>query len=120
MCIRDRINAAAAEQGALRLADARAEEAARVAQSRSQDVIVQAGHLLERIAVAEPLSDPDRARCRLAEAEARDALVANPLLTPDLRASVRQARERGVTVALAADESTVELGVPQFLSLIHI
>lgn len=114
------INAAAAEQGALRLADARAEEAARVAQSRSQDVIVQAGHLLERIAVAEPLSDPDRDRCRLAEAEARDALVANPLLTPDLRASVRQARERGVTVALAADESTVELGVPQFRGIVSV
>ncbi|HAX24709.1 MAG TPA: hypothetical protein DCX80_06680, partial [Chloroflexi bacterium] len=66
------MNASAAEVGRLRLADARAEEAARVAQSRSQDVIVQAGHLLERIAVAEPLSDPDRDRCRLAEAEARD------------------------------------------------
>ncbi len=114
------MNASAAEVGRLRLADARAEEAARVAQSRSQDVIVQAGHLLERIAVAEPLSDPDRDRCRLAEAEARDALVANPLLTPDLRASVRQARERGVTVALAADESTVELGVPQFRGIVLV
>ena len=42
------------------------------------------------------------------------------MLTPDLRASVRQARERGVTVALAADESTVELGVPQFRGIVSV
>ncbi len=114
------VNESAAEVGRLRLAEARAEEAAWVASERRQDVMGQAGQLLERIALAEPLTALERERCRLAEAEAHDGLVAASLLNPGLRHSVRSARERGVTVALAADTNAVDVGVPEFREIVAV
>jgi hypothetical protein len=96
------INEAAAAGGEVRLADAQAEEAAEVAQARSRDVLAVAGPLLERISAREAFDAAGRERCLLAEAEVRDGLVAAPLLTPELIATLRDCRQRGVTVAVTA------------------
>ncbi len=114
------INAAAAEQGDLRLADARAEESSRVAEARSSEVLHLTGDLLTRIATAEVLDDSSRELARLAEAEARDGLVAGPLLTPRLRALVRLARERNAAVSLAAEVEGNLLGLEEFRDIVGI
>jgi hypothetical protein len=112
------INEAAAEVGQLRLADARAEEAVAVARARSRDVLAVAGPLLERIAAQEVLDPAGCQGCLLAEAEARDGLVAAPLLTPGLRGAIRRCRERSVTVSVAAEERDTNVGVQQFREIL--
>lgn len=57
---------------------------------------------LARIATGEPLDEAAREECRLLEAELRDGLRA-PQLAPELAASARAARARGVDVLLLDD-----------------
>ncbi len=114
------INAAAGEQGVLRLADARAEESSRVAESRSTEVLHLTGGLLTRIVAAEVLDNEGRALARLAEAEARDGLVAGLLLTPRLREVIRQARERLAVVALSADVDGDPVGLDEFRHVVSL
>lgn len=112
------INEAAGAVGQLRLADARAEEADEVAQARSRDVLAVAGPLLERIAAGEVLDAADADRCLRAEAEVRDGLVAAPLLTPELRAAIGRCRQRGVGVAVTAEERGGQVGVGEFRQIV--
>lgn len=107
------VNSTAAETGATRLEAVRAQE--REAESRRrlgrlEDSVLP---MLDHIASGAPLTDEDRAECRLLEAEARDQLVAAPLLAPPLVTAIAQARARGATVVLAAQgETPPELVAP--------
>ncbi len=107
------VNSTAAETGAARLEAVRAQE--REAESRRrlgrlEDSVLP---MLDHIASGAPLTDEDRAECRLLEAEARDQLVAAPLLAPPLVTAIAQARARGATVVLAAQgETPPELVAP--------
>ncbi len=112
------INEAAAAGGEVRLADAQAEETAEVAQARSRDVLAVAGPLLERISAREAFDAAGRERCLLAEAEVRDGLVAAPLLTPELIAVLRDCRQRGVVVAVTAEEREGDVGLAEFRGIL--
>ncbi|QSE87885.1 hypothetical protein JWS13_04515 (plasmid) [Rhodococcus pseudokoreensis] len=59
--------------------------------------------LLERISVAEHLTDDDRLACRLLEAHLRDTLRAPALVAPGVVTAVRAARARGVDVIMLDD-----------------
>jgi hypothetical protein len=100
------------------LADARVEEAVAVARTRSRDVLAVAGPLLERIAAREVLDPVGCQGCLMAEAEARDGLVAAPLLTPELRDAIRRCRERSVTVSVTAEERDAGVGVQEFREIL--
>lgn len=93
----------------------RVDEVARVA--RSEEIRVRASELneaclptLRRIAAGEQLTTAERDLCLLMEAAIRDQLVARPLLSPDLRVALDEARARSVRVdlAIAKTASSVE------------
>ena len=91
---------AAAQAGVERgraLERARDEEISRRQASLDGEVVP----MLQRIAAGERLSPKERAVCSLLQSTTRDRLVAESLLTADLTASIRAARERRVTVAIA-------------------
>lgn len=66
-------------------------------------VLGQVGDLLDEIALGEPLTDAERAECRLVEAGLRDAIRGRGLATRDVAYAARAARERGATVTLIDD-----------------
>jgi hypothetical protein len=77
-----------------------------------------AGPLLERISAREAFDAAGRERCLLAEAEVRDGLVAAPLLTPELIATLRDCRQRGVIVAVTAEEREGDVGLAEFRGIL--
>lgn len=48
----------------------------------------------------------------------RDGLVAAPLLTPELRAAIGRCRQRGVGVAVTAEERGGQVGVGEFRQIV--
>jgi hypothetical protein len=67
--------------------------------------------MLQKIASGQ-ISDSDRHQARLLEAELRDEIRGRLLLNPKLKASVRQARERGVEVVLLDEGGLDQLSEP--------
>ncbi len=64
--------------------------------------------MLRRVAGGADLDEGDRARCQVIEQTARDQLVAPSLVVaPELAGTVLEARSRGVTVILSADDLKV-------------
>ncbi|HEX2856071.1 MAG TPA: ATP-binding protein [Propionibacteriaceae bacterium] len=79
------------------VADARDEEIRTRRRSLDADVVP----MLRRVAAGEVLADDDRRVCALLEATTRDQLAAATLLTGPLAASIKRARQRGVSVSIA-------------------
>ncbi len=79
------------------VADARDEEIRTRRRSLDADVVP----MLRRVAACEVLADHDRRTCALLEATTRDQLAAATLLTGPLAASIKGARQRGVSVSIA-------------------
>ena len=93
---------ASAEAGVARVAAARADEAGEVARQRVRELAHVVSDQLQLIARGR-LTRETREHCLALEAQARDILVAGPLLTPSLNAAIASARGRGARVILAAD-----------------
>ncbi|MBP8880454.1 MAG: hypothetical protein KBG77_05060 [Dermatophilaceae bacterium] len=96
------IEQASAEAGVARVAAARADEAGEVARQRVRELAHVVSDQLQLIARGR-LTRESREHCLALEAQARDILVAGPLLTPSLNAAIASARGRGARVILAAD-----------------
>ncbi len=95
--VADEVAAQAAVQRDRDLERAREDEISRRQASLDGEVVP----MLRRIAAGEALGAEDRGLCSLLQSTTRDHLVAESLLTPDLAAAIREARERRVTVAIA-------------------
>ncbi len=92
--------------GLLRLEAAEKEEReaelARRAEGLGRTVVPK----LKLIADETPLNDDERRQCLAMEAAARDQLVAHEILNAELVEALREARERGVMVEIAAQRVT--------------
>ena len=103
---------ASAEAGVARVAAARADEAGEVAMQRVRELGHVVGNQLQSIARG-LLTPESRVHCLALEAQARDILVAGPLLTPALTAAIAAARRRGAKVIVTAERGDMT-GVDSF------
>lgn len=103
-----------AESEAFRAVERRRRSDERAAQARAaarrtaaQEVLDQAGPMLQAIADERPLTDADRVRLLVIEGALRDQIRTPALVKGPLHAAVARARERGVNVLLLDETEAV-------------